>query len=314
MAPVATSYLARIGGVPNGVTAQVVDGYVRMWMRAAPTDTVVVLDYRGAPYLRFSPDGVQVNHNSEMFYLNMTPVPVPPPADLTSTTPPHWTSVSSGHSYEWHDGRLQALASIAVAPGTRFLGRWSIPLRIGGRPTAISGGLWHAPRPSPVWFWPIVVTVLCVLAGWRVRNDDLDARLIRALAWTALLGSVVAAVGLELHGRPGIPIAHFVVLAAVLAFCGWEVSRLLRQPPSWFGYFAIASVAIWEGANLVPTLLNPFVLISLPGTLARATVVVCLSAGIGLLPLVFRLGARNADEEAEEEDLLEEIEGRELRA
>lgn len=314
VAPVATGYLARIAGVPAGVRAKVVDGYVRMWTQVAPTNTVVVLDYRGAPYLRFSPAGVQVNHNSEMFYLNMTPVPVPPPAHLTPTTPPHWALVSTGHSYEWHDGRLQALASVALAPGTRYVGRWSIPLRIGDRAAAISGGLWHAPRPSPVWFWPIAVVLLCVLAGWRVRNDNLDALLVRALAWTALLGSVVAAVGLELHGRPGIPAFHFVVLAVVLAFCGWGISRLLRQPPGWFGYFAIASVAIWEGANLVPTLLNPFVLISLPGALARIASVVCLSAGIGLLPLVFRLGARAAGEEEPEEESLEEIVGRELRA
>lgn len=47
-------------------------------LRVSPSETVVVLDYRGAPYLRFSRSGVQVNRNSEMFYPNQTPVGSPP--------------------------------------------------------------------------------------------------------------------------------------------------------------------------------------------------------------------------------------------
>ncbi len=170
VAPVATSYLARIQQLPAGLQAKVVDGYVRMWLSVPATETVVVLDYRGAPYLRFSAPGVQVNENSSMYYLNQTPVAATPPAALNAHTPPDWHQVSGGHSYEWHDGRLQALASIALAPGTTYVGRWTIPLRLGGRRSAISGALYHANGPSIVWFWPIVVLLSCVLAAWRLRD------------------------------------------------------------------------------------------------------------------------------------------------
>lgn len=315
VAPVATSYLAQVRAAPAGVDAKVVDGYVRMWIQVPPNKVVVVLDYRGAPYLRFSRAGVQVNRNSEMFYLNLTPVAAVPPADLTTTTRPAWSPVSSGHSYEWHDGRLQALTTVALAPGTRYVGRWSIPLRVDGQSAAITGGLWHALRPSPVWFWPIAVIALCVLAAWRVHDDRLDDLTARALGFTALVGVAAAGLGLELHGRPGIPVFHVVVLAGILLFAGWGVTRVLIRPSGWLGYFLIAAAAIWEGVNLVPVLLNGFVLIGLPATIARITAVVCLGTGIGLLPYVFRLGGQRGEDGGAipEKPSLDEIMGPELR-
>ena len=78
VAPVASAYLAKIHQVPPGIDAKVVDGDLRMWMRVPANQTVVVIDYRGAPYLRFSPSGVWVNENSSMYYLNQTPVPETP--------------------------------------------------------------------------------------------------------------------------------------------------------------------------------------------------------------------------------------------
>ncbi|MBV9803987.1 MAG: hypothetical protein JO130_12375, partial [Solirubrobacterales bacterium] len=67
VAPVASSYFAKALQVPPGLDAKVIDGDLRMWLRVPPQDTVVVLDYRGAPYLRFSNSGVAVNHNSAMY-------------------------------------------------------------------------------------------------------------------------------------------------------------------------------------------------------------------------------------------------------
>ena len=118
VAPVATSFQARVSDVPPGVDAKVIDGDLRMWLRVEPSQTVVVLDYRGAPYLRFSRSGVAVNRSSAMFFLNQTPAEVPP-SNLRPTTAPSWSQVSGGHAYEWHDGRLHALATVAIAPGDR---------------------------------------------------------------------------------------------------------------------------------------------------------------------------------------------------
>jgi hypothetical protein len=47
--PPASSYLARVSQLPAGVTAKVIDGDQRLWLRVGPRRTVVVLDYQGAP-------------------------------------------------------------------------------------------------------------------------------------------------------------------------------------------------------------------------------------------------------------------------
>ena len=288
IAPVASSYLARVSSVPAGLDAKVVDGDLRMWLRAAPSMTVVVFDYRGAPYLRFSRFGVDVNHNSSMYYLNQSPAEIPP-TNLSASTPPNWQQVSTGHDYGWHDGRLHALATVALAPGASYVGRWSVPVLIDGHLSAIAGGLWHAEDPSIVWFWPIVVLLACVLAARRVHRSELDRATARVLAVVALCGIAVAGVGRELHGRPTVSIGQLLLLAAILAFVAWGLARVLFQRPGYFSYFLISFAALWAGGELVPTLLNGFVLMAVPAFVARTTAVVCLACGAGVLLLVFRL-------------------------
>jgi hypothetical protein len=65
--------------------------------------------------------------------------------------------------------------------------------------------------------------------------------------------------------------------------------HVLRARAGYFAYFVIASAAVWEGFNLLPTLLHGYVLVALPAFLARSATVLCLGAGAALLPLVFRL-------------------------
>ena len=289
--PAASSYLARVSQVPAGVTAKVIDGDQRLWLRVDPRRTVEVRDYQGAPYLRFTARGVQVNTASALFYLNQVPAQTPPLRTGPGVAP-RWSSVSSGHTYGWHDGRLHALATTALAPGARYLGRWQVPLRVDGAPAAIAGGLYYRPSPSIVWFWPILVALACVLAARRLRRPELDERVARALAVIALAGFVVAVIGQQLHGRPSVSVGQGVVLAVALAFAAWAAWRLVIRRHGWFTFFVIAAVAIWEGASLIAVLLDGYVLIALPPVLARVAVVACLSAGVALLPLVFALAER----------------------
>jgi hypothetical protein len=289
--PAATIYLARIAQVPAGVRGQVIDGDQRMWLRVAPTRTVLVLDYQEAPYLRFSPAGVQINESSEMFYLNQVPAELPPPGTGPRAAP-RWRRVSSGHTYDWHDGRLSDLAASALAPGATYVGRWRIPLRVDGAQSAIVGGLYYRPSPSIVWFWPILVTLACVLAVARLRRPELDERVARALAAVALTAFAVAGAGQQLHGRPAVSLGQEITLAVALAFSVWAARRLVLRRHGWFTFFLISAVAIWEGASLITVLLDGFVLLALPTVVARAAVVACLSSGLALLPLVFAMAER----------------------
>jgi hypothetical protein len=289
--PPASSYLAQIEGRPAGVRGQIIDGDQRMWIDVAPGEVVTVLDYLGAPYLRAAGGRILINENSEMWYLNMTPPQTPPPG-TGSHTPPHWVPLSSGVAVSWHDGRLHALAATALPAGRGDLGRWRIPLLVDGRPAQITGRLLYAPSPSIVWFEPIVVALGCVAALLRVRRTGLLERAARGLGALALLGFVVAAAGQQLHGRPTVSAGQLVILALSLCFAGWLSLRLVRHRCGWFTFFLIAAAAIWEGATLIAVLLDGFVLIALPAAVARAAVALCLSAGAGLLPIVFALAER----------------------
>ncbi len=289
--PAASRYEARIIQVPAGLQARVVDGDLRLWLRAAPGVTADVVDYRGATYLRFTSAGVYVNRNSAMYYVNQVP-PVTPPISLGPRTAPSWERVSRGHTYEWQDGRLQALAKTVLPPGSNDAGRWSIAVVVNGRPEKIVGSLYHRPDPSPVWFWPIIVALLCVLAGLRLRRPELDRRMAVGLAGLALTGFAVASVGHQLHGRPVVSTGQLVVLGLELAFTAWGVVRLARGQPGWIALFVIAGGALWQGIALAPTLVDGYVLLATGSVLGRLAEIASLAGGAGLLPIVFVMAER----------------------
>lgn len=309
VAPVALDYLARVRSLPPSLDANVVDGDQRMWLSAPPSETVVVLDYAGAPYLRFSRSGVEVNHNSAMWYLNQTPFAATPPPGLGRRTPPKWKRVSGGYQYGWHDGRLHALATVALNPGASFVGTWRIPILVDGRSSAISGGLWHASPPSIVWFWPIVVLLLCALAAWRVRRPQVDRRVAWLLALGALGAIVIAGLGRQLHGRPSVSVFALVELGLILAFVGWGLFRVGMGRAGAFTYFAIAVVSLSEGFGLIPTLTNGFVLIALPAFVARVATVLALGTAVGLIVLLFRLYDLQDESPADRDVTAAELEG-----
>ena len=287
--PVASDYLARVSQVPAGLAVKVVDGDQAMWLRAPASTTVVVLDPRGAPYLRFSAAGEAVNQNSELYYLNQTPVALTPPPGLSAATPTDWHRVSSGHSYLWHEGRLHALAALAISPSTSYVGRWTVPVLVDGRRTVIAGGVWHTGAPSLAWLWPIVVLVLSLLAVRRLRDPVLDRRAVLALGLTTLLGIALAAAGRDLHGRPGISAFGAAELAVTLALVAWATWRLLGARVGFLLGFAIAFVGLYEGIVVFPALDHGYVLLALGPLVGRLSAVLCLGGGIGLLLSALRV-------------------------
>jgi len=287
--PIATSYEARVTSLPAGLRAKIVDGYLQLWLQVPPSETVVVLDTNHAPWVRFDRAGVSVNQNSIMYYLSQTPVAETPPPGLKRTTPPHWIPVSSGHSFMWRDGRLHAFATIAIPPGTRYVGPWNVPVLVDGRPGMISGALYHANAPPLVWFWPIVVVLACVLAAWRLRRPALDAGLARGLALALLAAIALAGAGHELHGRPAVGAGQLAVLAVVIAGVAYGAARVIGGQPGYFLLFAIAFASLWAGGILMPTLLHPFVLMAIPPFLARVATVACLAGGLSLILVSLRL-------------------------
>jgi hypothetical protein len=291
--PSGSTYLARIAHVPAGLQAKAIDGDLRLWMRASPSLNVYVIDYRGVPYLHFERGGVFVNENSSMYFLNQVP-PVTPSTDLGPGTRPDWHRATTGHTYLWHDGRLHAGATQARLPGARFAGDWSVPLRIDGAAAAIRGGLYYAPPPSPVWFWPVAVVLGCVLAGVRLRRPALDLRLARICGAIALTGFAVASIGHQLHGRPGVSTGNVLALVVELVAAAVAAWCLYARDPRWLVLAVIAALTLWQGVSQIASLEDGWVLLALPAFVGRAAVAACLSGGAGLIPLVLTEAERAA--------------------
>jgi len=296
IAPAATSFLARIASAPARIEAKVVDGDQRLWLRAAPSLTVVVLGLRNEPYLRFSPAGVEVNTRAATWYLDRAR-PQAPPAGSTPATPPAWKRISSGHSASWHEDRLHALALAAHPSGNAYLGRWVVPLVVDGRRTQIAGGLWHAERPSLLWLWPLVLVAALVPALLRLREGRLEAQAGWALAGLALASATAARLGRELYGRPAVSTGQVALVALTCAVALGLALLYLRRDWRVLAGGAIGVVALYQGIALWGTLRNGFVLAALPDWAERTAAVVSLAGGAALLVAVLAGGVVHEREE-----------------
>ena len=156
--------------------------------------------------------------------------PVNPPIGLKRNAPERWLQVASGNSYQWHDGRLHAFALQAVAPGSAYAGPWRIPVRVNGR---LIRGVGLALVPG----WPIdrvalagrdscAVRLGCVAAAGSADRRDGGAGRRGALRCS---GSCLAAIGRDLHGRPGYRALASVELAFITAFSVWAAWRVASR-------------------------------------------------------------------------------------
>ena len=282
VAPTATDYQARVTHTPAGIRAQAVNAYLNLWLQAPPRSHVTVLDFRGAPWVRFTPGGVAINRNSQEYYLSQVPVAAVPPTGLTRTTPPHWIKVSSGHAYTWREGRLHALATIALAPGQHYVGSWRIPVVVNGLAGAIVGSMWHRGAPSIVWFWPVLVLVACALAAWRLRSAALDRRLSSWLALTLLALVAVGMGGKYLHGSPNVTAGNVALLLVTLAVLGGVAGRLLGGRSGGPLLLLTAVIALWAGLTLMPVLTHGYALVALPIFVVRVIAATLLGGALSL--------------------------------
>lgn len=301
--PAATDYLARISYLPSGLQARIVDGDQAIWMRAKPSMTVIVTGFRGEPYLRFSRSGVAVNTRSATWFLNRVR-PEVVPRGVTASTPPQWQQLTSGHSWTWSDGRLHTPALSAHPSGDAYLGQWVVPLVIDGRGTAIRGGLWQSAPASLLWFWPLLLLVVCVPALLKLREARLETQVGLGLAGIALVTSTIARLGRELYGRPTVS-AWQLVLVAVTCLVALALAVLYARP-DWrpVGGILIGIAAAAQGLELVSTLRDGWVLAVLPAWLERTATGISLASGVALVVVSVGLGLPDRAEELDPELLV----------
>jgi hypothetical protein len=137
----------------KGVHVDVLNFDDRLELQNTSGKPVVIEDYRNQPYARVLADGtVQVNTNSEAFYLNDDRYAnVKVPDDLGDK--PRWKLVSRTGRFEWHDHRAHYMST--AVPGQvkdkqakTHIFDWKVPITVGGQPGAIAGTLDWVPLPG----------------------------------------------------------------------------------------------------------------------------------------------------------------------
>ena len=296
--PAATDFQARITAIPTGLAARILDGDQAIWMRAEPSLTVVVTGLRGEPYLRFSRAGVAVNTRSATWFLNRV-YPQVVPRGLTPSSSPHWKQLTSSHSWTWHEGRLHTPALSAHRSGNTYLGRWVVPIVVGGRGAAIRGGLWQSAPASLLWFWPLLVVAACIPALMKLREARLEAQVGAVLASLALVSATVARLGRELYGRPTVSSWQLVLVAATCLIA--VALAALYSRPNWrvLAGMMIGTVAAYQGLALLSTLRDGWVLAVIPAWLERSATAISLASGIALVVVSITLGIPERGAEAE---------------
>jgi len=134
----------------KGVDVSVLNFDDRLLMHNTSGKDVLILDYKNQPYAQLLANGtVQVNKNSEAFYLNEDrtgETTVPP--NLPKT--PAWSTISRSSRFEWHDHRMHWMAkqdppNLKDKSVQTKIDDWTVPVEIGGRSGSIAGTLTWVP-------------------------------------------------------------------------------------------------------------------------------------------------------------------------
>jgi hypothetical protein len=275
---VATNYEARIVRSVVGVTATVVDGDQRLWLRAGANMTISVPGVTGEPFLRFDSGGVWVNRRSLTAQSDGVDRLALVPSS-NARTQPLWARLTKGHAYRWHEHRLHAGESAARAG--RHPTPWAIPLTIDGRRTMIAGVL-RFRSPPTAWRWAVAGAGLALaasIAAWRSTRATVAVGAMAALAvWSVRAGR-------ELYGRPGVGASGYLTLAltcavGVLLLAGLASrdrgTRLLCA-------FLAGTGAVYQGLTSLPAFTHAVVLSVLPSTPARVGLALAFALGTATL-------------------------------
>jgi hypothetical protein len=234
------------------VAASIIGGDAFLLLEVTPGHEVLVMGYRGEPFVRFAATGeVAENRSSPSWYESQErygTLELPPEA--TPEAEPRWVTVADDGRWMWHDHRVHWMGTVpplGSVPGDVVLDT-VVPLRVDGEPVSLRvRSVLQAP-PSPV---PALLG-----AGIGLALVLGAARLAGAHRGTALALSAVASAALivgirQVRSVPpetGPSALHWLLAAAALvpalvAVVAW------RRPRAGGGILVPALVAL-AGAEL----------------------------------------------------------------
>jgi hypothetical protein len=264
----------------HGVRPTIVDGDRGLRLEVDPKTTLVVLGDLQEPMIRFDARGAWVNRDS----------PTAAGAKLIRASTAigvSWSLASRGHGLRWHDHRLAPpvdLRSDEVA-------RWSIPIELDGRRTALGGTVVRVSGPTR-WAWALgAIALAAAVAGAAWRLPRARTRLLVALGALAAIGALAASTSFatadEISGAG--EWIEVGVVAALLALAGLSLHRRWRALRIWAAA-GIGVVAATFSAGSLGVFAHGYVISTLPAAAARLAVLLAVVAGMATSLLSVSVG------------------------
>jgi hypothetical protein len=282
-----------------GLTVKVVEVGSRLEVENRTGKELIVLGYKGEPYLRIGPDGVYENRLSPATYLNKsrkggTPTEAAEKAKVGDTD---WAKTSSEPVARWHDHRIHWMGNINPpevrnSPDTRHVikmsaddTQWVVAMRLDNQDVVAKGDLVWQPGPSPLpWFAIILVSLAAVVViGRRSWSSGLAAVIALLLAidvfhvvglGLANAGTIGFRLTKSITQSPYEPVAWVIGILAIV----WL--RRGRTDGLSLAVVAGLQIALLGGIGDLNALSRTVVPFGFGANLAR--LVVALSAGLGL--------------------------------
>ena len=261
---------------------------------------LIVLGYAKEPYLRVGAGGAFENRRSPSVQANATRLGAQvagPEADARAQ--PLWRRIATRPVAVWHDHRAHWMsgtrpAAVRAAPDRpQLVARWTIPVRIDGRPGSIIGRIDYVPPPNARAWWGSAIGLALMFGAlaWRARRPAAltASRLAAALAVAA--GATLAAsrwldaptqgltTGIGSSLPPSVSAALWIAAACLVALA-WLGSRWRAPELEWL-ILLIGAWTVGGGAlfGQLGALSHSVVPSALPATASRVLVVIGL-AGI----------------------------------
>lgn len=182
------SVVLKVDPPASGVELSMIGGDSFILLKVERGTEVVVIGYRGEPYLRVNATGiVEENQNSPSKYLNEERYGESVvPAGISYDSEPSWRQVDSDGTWAWHDHRthwMNPQPPPGAEPGEQIL-EGVVPIFVNGAEVDVSVGSFWVAKPSPS--APIaggLLGGLVVVLVWAKRGG---------IQWIALLVGSVA--------------------------------------------------------------------------------------------------------------------------
>ncbi|MDQ3762959.1 MAG: hypothetical protein M3460_15305 [Actinomycetota bacterium] len=283
-----TNYRTIVTAIRPAVpTVAVTVGLGGQWVRVTNQGAaaIVILGYRGEPFLRLSQNRVQVNELSSTAAETGQTQGVPAPEDPAAE--PRWVQVREGDSATWTDARLAPPPESESASGS-----WELPLIVDGRQVTVIGTWDRIPPPSP---WPWVaalglLTAAVAAIGWMRRWH----RPMAAVITVGILAFVLHLLGTGFAPQQGGPVFGWIGVGAISAFSlliggVTVVSTLRRSESAPDRVVMVGAMVLLLAATDITVLWNSQLPFAGPAVLDRVLTVLTYATAMGLLVAGVRL-------------------------